>query len=214
MRKILLLALTWCLLTVNAEEKMSGEKVIKLPAPQKSGGMPLLNALAQRKSLREFATDKKFTPQQLADLLWAASGISREDGRLTAPTARNWQEIDLYVALDSGVYFYNRKENSLELKLAEDIRKATGMQDFVGVGTIEIICVCDGEKMRGAKPDDIRTYAYIDSGYISQNIYLFAASENLATVVRGMVPRKEVEKLLQLKETQFVTVVQTVGFQK
>ncbi|MBP5234285.1 MAG: SagB/ThcOx family dehydrogenase, partial [Planctomycetes bacterium] len=184
-----------------------------LPAPAKTGGMPLRDALAARKSVRDYAPGKTFNPQQLSDMLWAASGVSRADGRLTAPTARNWQEITLYVATAQGVYRYDPKAHKLALALAQDIRAQTGKQPFVGKDTIEIVMVAEYDKMTGCAPDMLSRYAWIDSGYVSQNLYLHAAANGFATVVRAMVPRPEVAALLKLDPAkQEITVVQTVGF--
>ncbi|GHS91054.1 hypothetical protein FACS1894107_03640 [Planctomycetales bacterium] len=208
MKKLLLLVAFALVGTLSA-----GENALVLPAPTKTGGMPLNEALANRHSSRDFAADKEFTLQQLSDLLWAASGINREDGRMTAPTASNSQEIDLYVALPAGVYFYNRAGNTLDLLVAGDVRKATGGQPFVGQGTVEIILVANLDKLKGADAMK-RDLAYIDSGYVSQNLYLFAASANLNSVVRAMVPREALAQTLGLNANQIITVVQTVGFPK
>ncbi|GHV18860.1 hypothetical protein AGMMS49959_01880 [Planctomycetales bacterium] len=208
MKKLLLLVAFALVGTLSA-----GENALVLPAPTKTGGMPLNEALANRHSSRDFAADKEFTLQQLSDLLWAASGINREDGRMTAPTASNSQEIDLYVALPAGVYFYNRAGNTLDLLVAGDVRKNTGGQPFVGQGTVEIILVANLDKLKGADAMK-RDLAYIDSGYVSQNLYLFAASANLNSVVRAMVPREALAQTLGLNANQIITVVQTVGFPK
>lgn len=197
---------------VAAAEEAPAAPEIVLPAPVKTGGMALNDALAARRTGRDYAPGKTFTPQQLSDLLWAANGVNRADGRTTAPTARNWQEISLYVALPQGVYLYSPREHKLTPVLAQDIRARTGMQPFVGKDTVEIIMVADYAKMAGCAPDMLEKYAWIDSGYISQNLYLHAAANGLATVVRGMVPRPEVASLLKLNGKQAVTVVQTVGF--
>ncbi|MDR0868567.1 MAG: SagB/ThcOx family dehydrogenase [Planctomycetota bacterium] len=211
MKKLLLLVAFALVGTLSAGE--NAEKTLVLPAPAKTGGLPLNEALANRHSSRDFAAGKEFTLQQLSDLLWAASGINREDGRMTAPTASNSQEIDLYVALPAGVYFYNRAGNTLDLLVAGDVRKATGGQPFVGQGTVEIILVADLDKLKGADAQR-RDMAYIDSGYVSQNLYLFAASANLNSVVRAWVPREALAQTLGLNANQIITVVQTVGFPK
>src|ERR1039457_4099054 len=102
---------------------------IDLPAPQKTGGMPLMDALAKRSTARAFDSIE-LSPQQLSSLLWAAFGINRPDGKRTAPSARNFQETDIYVLLKSGAYVYNAKSNKLDLVVAEDIRALGGTQAF------------------------------------------------------------------------------------
>jgi hypothetical protein len=106
-------------------------KPVQLPPPQTTGGRPLMEVLKDRKSTREFGSDT-LSPQTLSNLLWAAFGINRPDGRRTAPSAMNWQEISIYVATPAGVYLYDAKANVLESVLAGDFRAATGTQSLPG----------------------------------------------------------------------------------
>jgi len=185
---------------------------ISLPRPRMEGGKPLLQALKERCSTRAFSP-RALPPQVLSDLLWAANGINRPDsGKRTAPTARNWQELDVYVFLESGAYLYDAKANRLKAVAAGDLRKLTGMQDFVEIAPVNLVYVADPARMEGAKPDDQATYAAIDTGFISQNVYLFCASEGLATVVRGTVDRAGLSKAINLPEGRKIIVAQTVGY--
>ncbi|HTN69168.1 MAG TPA: SagB/ThcOx family dehydrogenase [Dysgonamonadaceae bacterium] len=187
------------LLQVSAQD-------IKLTAPNKEAGKPLMKALSERKSMRDFK--KQDLPiSVLSNLLWAANGFNREDKR-TSPTANNKQEIELYVTLKSGVYFYDAKNQLLKLIKSGDFREQTGMQDFVADVPLNIIFVADMEKASS------REYAYTDCGYISQNIYLFAASEGLATVVRGSFDKDSLTTLLKLPSNQEVLLTQSVGYPK
>ena len=163
-------------ISVSAQE----QKPVVLPKPQTDGGKPLMQVLKERKSGRDFSPEK-LPPQMLSNLLWAAWGVNRPDGRRTAPSASNRQEIDIYVATAEGLYLYNAKDHQLEPVLKEDIRAATGRQPFVGQAPLNLIYVADQAKM--GRADDAMAYA--DTGFISQNVYLFCASEGLATVVRG-----------------------------
>jgi len=177
---------------------------IQLPAPQIEGGLPLMQALSQRQTIRAFSS-KELDIQTLSNLLWAANGFNRSDKR-TAPTARNLQELEVYLVLSSGWYWYDAKNNTLVQKGAEDIRALTGSQEFVATAPVNIVIVADVEKQPA------KEYQYIDAGYISQNIYLFCASEGLGTVVRGLVNREALAKAMGLSEKQVVVVAQTVGF--
>jgi nitroreductase len=179
-------------------------KPIRLPNPQTEGGKPLMQALKERRSSREFST-QKLAPQVLSNLLWAAWGVNRPDGRRTAPSARNLQETDVYVALPEGVYRYDAKANTLEPVVAGDHRAATGMQPFVGRAALNLVYVADLAKNKNTD------WAYAGTGFIAQNVYLFCASEGLATVVRGMVDREALGKILKLRPDQRITLVQTVG---
>lgn len=188
------------------------EKFIQLPEPQKTGGMPLLDALANRKTSRSFS-NKELDLQTLSNLLWAANGINRvEDGLRTAPSAVNWQEIDIYVSLAKGVYIYNAKENKLELYIRKDIREATGRQPFVKDVPVNLIYVVDFNRM-GDRTEEVKHwYSAADAAFIAQNVYLFCASEGLATVVRGAVDKVELKNVMSLPEHMHVVLCQSVGY--
>lgn len=185
---------------------------LKLPPPQTSGGKPLMDALRERKTTRTFAA-KELSMQELSNLLWAGAGISRpESGKRTAPSANNWQEVEVYVSLKSGVYLYNAAENQLTPILAEDIRSKTGQQEFVGSAPVNLIFVADYSKMTN-RPEEMKFfYSGTDTGFISENIYLYCASAGLATVVRGMVDREALKSLLKLPAEKNVIFAQTVGY--
>ncbi len=189
-------------------------KTIQLPAPQKTGGKPLMQALAERQSGREFGA-QKLAPQVLSNLLWAAWGINRPDGRRTAPSARNWQDIDVYVTLPEGLYLYDAKAHALALVVAEDLRGATGSQPVPAQAPLNLVYVSDGAKIPAATAEvDRAMYAGAHTGFISQNVYLFCASEGLTTVVRALVDRPALAKRMQLRPEQRITLVQTVGYKK
>ena len=182
-------------------------KPISLPKPQTEGGKPLMQALNERKSGREFSSEK-LPPQVFSNLLWAAWGVNRADGRRTAPSASNRQEIDVYVVTSDGVSLFDAKNHRLEPVAAGDFRAATGGQPFVSQAPLNLVYVADQAKTKSSDT------AYIDTGFISQNVYLYCASEGLSTVVRGSVDRAALAKALKLRPDQLVTVAQTVGYPK
>jgi len=185
---------------------------IQLPIPRTTGGKPLFDVLRERKSDRNFS-EKNLDLQTLSNLLWAAWGVNRpESGKRTAPSARNRQEIDLYVAMKNGLYKYDAINNKLIFILAGDIREKTGTQPFVKKAPINIVFVADLDKMGNGNETEKLMTAHIDAGFISQNIYLFCASEGLATVVRGMVNKEELSKIMKLKDNEKIIVAQTVGY--
>jgi len=189
-------------------------KDIALPAPQTEGGRPLMQVLKDRQSVRAFS-DQKLSPQMLADLLWAAAGISRpESGKRTAPSARNWQEVEVYVVMEEGAYRYDAQANALKAIVPGDLRGATGMQDFVAVAPVNLVFVADLAKLKDATAEDQALYAGADTGFISENVYLFCASAGLGTVVRGSVDRKSLAEALKLPEDKKIMLAQTVGFPK
>jgi nitroreductase len=186
---------------------------IDLPAPRKTGGMPLMDTLAKRSTARVFDS-KELSPQQLSSLLWAAFGINRPDGKRTAPSARNYQETDIYVLLKSGVYVYAAKSNKLDLVVAEDLRALGGTQAFVTNAPVTLVFVADLSKMGGGSNEDKKNTANIDVGYISQNVYLFCASEGLVTGARGMVDRAALGPKLKLRPNQTIILAQSAGYPK
>lgn len=185
---------------------------IVLPAPRMEGGKPLMTALKDRQTKRSY--DSRALPQQvMSDLLWAACGVNRaESGKRTAPTARNWQEIDVYAVTTQGVYRYDAKDHVLRGVAKGDLRGSTGMQDFVSTAPLNLVYVADVSKMKGVTPADVNLYIGADTGFVSQNVYLFCASEGLSTVVRGMVNRDAMSKALGLPEQCRIVLAQTVGY--
>ena len=178
------------------------------------GGKPLMQALKERKSTRAFSSEK-LPMQTLGNLLWAAFGINRPDtGQRTAPSAMNRQEMDIYVATADGLYLYDAKGNDLQPMFTNDVRAATGMQPFVKDAPVELVYVADYARMGGGTDEGKNLYAAADTGFISQNVYLFCASEDLATVVRGSVDRAALAKTMKLRPEQKIILAQTVGYPK
>lgn len=171
-----------------------------------------MQALRQRRTIREMSTGEIPVPM-LSKLLWAAWGINREqEHRRTAPTARNQQEIDVYLATVSGLYRYDPDTASLSLQVAADVRGQTGLQDFVAQAPLNLIYVADLARMGEVQAEDREFYAAIDTGFISQNVYLFCAAFGLATVVRGMLDRTALAAAMKLRPTQRIIVAQSVGW--
>ena len=190
------------------------QKPVPLPKPQTGGGKPLMQALKDRNSSRSFRAEK-LPLQVLSNLLWAASGINRPDsGKRTAPSARNWQEIDIYVAFAEGLYLYEAKGHLLQPVLPDDIRGLTGVQAFVKEAPVNLVYVADTSRMSGASPEDRDLYAGADTGFISENVYLFCASEGLATVVRGSIDRPTLARAMKLRPDQKIMLGQTIGYPK
>lgn len=185
-------------------------KPITLPKPQKEGGRPLMQVLNDRKSTREFGAEK-LSDQQLANLLWAAYGINRPDGHRTVPSAMNAQELDLYVVTAEGVYLYDSKELVLTPVVAGDLRAKVSGQAYVKQAAINLVFVADYARMVKAKPEDKDFYAGTDTGYVSQNVYLYCASEGLATVVYSIGDRSGLAKAMQLRPEQKPLLGQSVG---
>jgi nitroreductase len=182
-----------------------------LPAPREDGGKPLMQALRLRRSIREFSP-RPLPPQLLSDLLWAAYGINRPSGDRTAPYWRHIMVLDVYAAMSDGVWLYDPREHMLRSHLEVDIRAQTGLQNFVATAPLNLVYVVHGERMKDISPEERRLYGSVDAAFAGQNVYLFCASEGLATVFRGAVDQQKLHQAMQLESDQFVTFAQTVGY--
>jgi SagB-type dehydrogenase family enzyme len=186
----------------------------KLPPPQIDNQKSLAQALKDRKSTRSFS--KTQVPVQvISNLLWSACGINRPDtGRRTAPSAVNWQEIDIYVATADGLYLYDAKQHALKQILKQDIRALTGRQSFVGEAPVNLVYVADLSRMGGSNAEERNLYSAADAGFISQNVYLYCAAEGLATFVRALIDRDDLANAMKLRSTQRIILAQSVGYPK
>src|SRR5574340_604869 len=185
----------------------------RLPPPETTGGMPLMQALKARHSAREFSSEA--LPQQvLSNLLWAANGVNRPDsGKRTAPSARDWREIDVYVVTAEGAYRYDPPTHTLKQVAGGDLRRLTGVQDFVAAAPLNLVYVADRDRV-GEEDDAERRTRFIaaDAAFIAENVYLFCASAGLATVVRGLFDRETLGTALKLGSHQQIILTQTVGY--
>jgi len=204
----------WLILLLCASPLFTQDlRPVLLPAPQTDAGRPLMQALKQRESTRDFGPEK-LSAQVLSNLLWAAFGINRpESGKRTAPSAMDWQETDIYVATASGLYIYDAKKNQLTPVVRDDVRARTGTQPFVKDAPLNLVYVADLKKTRSSSGDR-DMFVAADAGFIAQNVYLFCASEGLATVVRGSIDRPALAKAMHLRPDQRIILAQTVGYPK
>lgn len=182
-----------------------------LPPRSLSGGMPLMSALSSRQSRREFAPDP-LPEQTLSDLLWAAGGMNRHDvGGRTAPSAMNAQEVLLYVAMPQGLFLYEPTQHTLLLTVASDVRRVTGNQDFVDTAQLDLVFVADHTRMKLVPAAQRTAYAFATAGAMAQNVYLYCASEGLATVIRAWFDRDALARAMGLDADHQLLLSQTVG---
>ena len=200
------------LLHRDAPTSRNDRDLIKLPEPAADGGMPLLQTLKLRHTVREFS-NISLPLGVISELLWAAFGVNRrQTGGRTAPSAHEWHEIEIYIATGEGLYLYDAHGHALRQILARDIRIDTGLQPFVADAPVNLVYVADYSRMADAQEVDRVIYSATDTGFISQNVYLYCTSAGLATVVRGLVPRQELAKLMKLRPSQRVILAQSVGY--
>ena len=195
-----------CSLAVYAQ----GGNIALLP-PTKQGGKPLMQTLNERQTIRDY-TNEALTVQQMSDILWSAVGVNRpqNENRRTSPTARNAQEIEVYVFIESGVYFYDAIKHELVLIKAGDHRKDAVKQEFAQKAPFVLVFVANYDKFAGMDDESKTIYGATDAGFASQNVYLYCASEGLGTVVLGMIDREKIAETIALKNGKAI-LGQVVG---
>ena len=202
------------LLCFGFASKSQDMGIIQLPAPNTQGGKPLMETLKERQSSREFS-NRDIPDQILSNLLWAAFGVNRpESGKRTAASAWNRQEVDIYVATSKAVYLYNAKDNTLIPLIIGDFRDKTGTQPFVKSVPVNLVFVADFARMGNINETEKYINASTSAGAISQNVYLFCASEKMATVVRGLIDKPMLSGEMKLRPDQKIILAQSVGYPK
>jgi len=194
------------------------EKTFLLPEPQKDLDFPLMKALEKRRSIRKWK-DAPISDQELSNLLWAACGVTKEKygkvkNKRTSPSACNSQEIRVYVLLQNGAYLYNEENHELVKILSKDIRENIGTQKMMKHAPMGLVFVADLSRMTSPfvrKEEAQRFSAWVDTGFVSQNVYLYCAASNLGTVVLALIDRDKLHKLMGLKEHEKIVLTQVVG---
>ena len=211
MKKIILFAIP-LILAIAAFAAEPDKDISKLPKPDKKISMTLFDALQKRHSVRSFS-DKAIDKKTLSNMLWAATGINREDGKMTAPTAMDARDIIVYVADKDGVSLYLPVENSLKQIIKEDIRPAIAERQK-NMASAPIFLLLISDTSRFPRRDGIEaTFAAEDAGYVSQNICLAAEALGLATVPRHMMDRNAIKKALNLNESQLIMLNHPIGYE-
>lgn len=207
----------FAMLLALVTSSFAAENVIQLPEPQKSGGMPLLDSLADRCATREFA-DTALSLQEMSNLLWATGGVNRPNGKLVYPTALDVRDIIIYAVTAEGVYKYDPVANTLTEIAKGDFRADTGKQDYVATAAVNLAFVQDTNLWNKLKfkadREGILNNGFIHAGCAAQNAGLYVASQGWAGVVRGSFDQETMSKLLKLSDGQIVKIVQSIGFKK
>ena len=226
MRKIILVCaiLGLFLFLMPGFSLAQGPEVIKLPPPQMQGGMPLMQALKLRQSTRGgFGPEQKLSMQTLSNLLWAADGVNRPPSHRTAPSAVDWQNIDIYVATADGLFVYDAVKNELKVITKQDVRAISGLegpaagqmkQDFAKTAPVSLVYVADTAKTKNMQwngADVSMTWSYANAGLIAQNVYLFCASDGLACIVRAMMDNAKIAEVFKLRPEQKAILTSTIA---
>lgn len=195
-------------ITMQAQEL----KVIQLKAPNKTKGEAVMKVLSDRQSVREYAA-KELALQDLSDLLWATNGINRPDGKRTAPSAMNRQEVDVYVVMKAGAYLYDAKDHALKPVTAGDYRAAVAAsQDFAKEAPVSLVLVADLARLGDPASDRTKLMAAVDVGIVCQNINLACTGLGLATVPRATMDQDVLRKALKLNDNQLLLMNNPVGY--
>ncbi len=192
----------------------AAQKVIQLPKPNLNRAGTVMKALSDRCSTREYA-DKALTNADLSDLLWAANGVNRPDGKRTAPSAMNRQDVDIYVVMAKGAYLYDAKAHALNLVKEGDFRTAVASgQDFAAKAPVSLVLVSELSRMGDATKEGTKVTCALDAGIVSQNISIFCAMAKLGTVARGTMNQAKLKEALNLTNTQMLMLNHPVGYLK
>ena len=201
MKKFLLIACAVIGFGVLAADN-SGD--IDLPAPNLNNKATLKSALEKRCTTRAFS-NRSLSELDLSNLLWAAYGENRPNGKRTVPAAMGIYKITLYVALADGLYWHNRNDNVLKKISNQDVRAYSDGRKMGAKAPVVIIMVAERDK---AGRD---TYTAVEAGAIMQNIYLYCSAYNLGTVVCGSFDRTKLPEALKLSANKYVILTQVIG---
>jgi len=205
MRRTIITTAMLCMVMVAA-----AQEVRPLPKPDKKAKMTLFQALDRRESVREYS-DREIPERTLSNLLWAACGINRPgQGRITAPSAINAQDITVYVCRQDGAWKYDAAAHALTKVSDKDLRKqVAGFQDFAATAPVSLVLVSDISKVRNHSE-----LGAMDAGYVSENICLACTALGLATVPRATMDKAELAKELKLGDSEVLMLNNPVGYKK
>ena len=175
---------------------------IKLPTPDKTNKMSLIDALEKRHSDHEFS-DKDIDNETLSTILWAAYGVNRPDGKRTIPTANNKKDLNVYVFNKKGIFLYDADKNILKEISTENHLNLFNKQDYME--TVPVVLVYTGGR---------NDYTAMHAGSAYQNVELYTVANNMASIVRGFFDQEKVSEVLNLPDGQRVIISQAIGWKK
>jgi len=192
-------------------------EIIKLTKPGLKKGIPVMEALNLRRTIRDIKPDE-LSLENLSEILWAANGVNREDGKRTAPSACDKKMTDVYAVFANGIYQYSAQTHELIPVAEGDFRKLTAVHEFAFSAPLNLIFAADldkMEKMPRQEPEENKIlYAHVEAGHQAENVHLYCASEGLGATVRIIIPREELTKAMNLKPNQIIVLAQTIGYPK
>jgi SagB-type dehydrogenase family enzyme len=206
--------LIFILILTKTSNAQNLESIVLIP-PDTTRGLPVMKALAERASSKNFDTTS-LKLEDLSDLMWAANGINRsEKEKKTAPSALNSQDIDVYAVMKQGIYLYNAKNHQLENVVDGDFRKLVAdKQDIFNDAPVFCLLVSDISRFPIGTDSLKLVWAAEDAGIVSQNISIFCASVGLATRPRASMDNEKLREILNLKDSQYLMLNNPVGYKK
>ncbi|MGE4587148.1 MAG: SagB/ThcOx family dehydrogenase [Mangrovibacterium sp.] len=189
---------------------LQGQQPVRLNEPDRQRGLSVMEAFSSRASVREWSPEK-LSLQDLSDLLWAANGINRpEEGKRTAPSAMNAQDVDIYLFSADGIFFYDATQHLLNPVLGEDHRNVFGRQE----APVVLLLVSDISRFRAGDEKLKLSWAAMDAGIVSQNVALFCAGTGLCTRPRASMDKDRLCQILSLVPSQHPMLNLPVGYPK
>ena len=204
-----------CLIVLGGTLFGQTAQSIVLNPPDLTRGLPVMEALSLRASASEFDTTN-LNIQDLSDLLWASNGVNRsEEGKRTAPSALNAQDIDVYLFIKSGIYLYDANKHLLNLVVEGDYRSViAGAQAYVAKAPLMCLLISDISRFSFGEDQLKLEWAAEDAGIVSQNISIFCASSGLATRPRASMDKQKLRELLKLRDSQHLMLNHPVSYKK
>lgn len=211
------LAMTACVCKTEKSEVVATPIVegaeIVLAQPDLQAGLTINAALKNRCSSREYST-APLSLEELSGVMWAAAGVNREDGHLTAPSALGLYPVKVYALLEGGIYLYDAPQHKLVRVVEGDHRALSALQEFAFTAPLNIAYIADTKVYEGRNmpAETVHFLCGQDAAGYAENVNLYAAGNGLKAITRGSAQSEELLKVLSLCPKQYALVLaQTVG---
>ncbi len=219
MRRHLLLLIATLLIivpcgSVLAQTPVKAPERIELPKASRTGGMTLTEALARRRSIRSFAATK-LTQQELAQLLWAAQGVTDDKGHRTAPSARAQYFLRLYVATPDGFFEYLPAAHAIQKLSDKDLRAGLSTQKTVTEAPAVFLIAGDYTRAtQGGNTEMGLRWINLEAGHAAQNLLLQATALGLGAVPVGGIQPQQIQQAATLPANATAIYLVPVGHPK